>query len=89
MQNNENKEVIINEVTQEIDQDRYHPCPACEYCTRERIPDRCTCFRQCAKYRNWLRMTWEMVIEPLRRVKQELTQKVNEKKTVLCDGVRG
>ena len=50
-----------------IDQDRLHPCPACEHCTRERIPDRCTCFRQCYKYRSWLARTWRAVIAPLLR----------------------
>ncbi|MBQ8718913.1 MAG: hypothetical protein IJY66_06580 [Clostridia bacterium] len=94
MQNNVSKEVQINQVTDEIDQDRYHPCPACEYCTRERIPDRCTCFRQCKKYRHWLRLTWEMVIEPLRRARMEAIRKAMEKKAAekngaLPDGVSG
>ncbi|MBQ7337423.1 MAG: hypothetical protein IJW40_03105 [Clostridia bacterium] len=50
-----------------VEQDRYHPCPACEYCTREKIPDRCTCFRQCVKYRTWLARTWRAVTAPLLR----------------------
>ena len=55
----------------EVAQDRLHPCPACAYCTRERIPDRCTCFRQCIKYRCWLKKTWRAVIAPLLRSERE------------------
>ena len=89
MQEATNHKVQINQVEDTIDQDRYHPCPACEYCTRERFPDRCTCFRQCSKYRHWLRLTWEMVIAPLRRAKLEAIKRAAEKKAALSDGVSG
>ena len=51
---------------QQIEQDKVHPCPACESCTRERTPDRCTCFRVCPYYRCWLARIWRMVTAPLR-----------------------
>lgn len=64
-QDSQNCEERVDE--RPVDQDRLHPCPACEYCTRERIPDRCTCFRQCYKYRSWLARTWHAVIAPFLR----------------------
>lgn len=50
--------------TTQITREGYRSCPACEYCTRERFPDRCTCFRQCVKYRCWLKKTWQAVVAP-------------------------
>jgi hypothetical protein len=52
---------------EEVEQDKLHPCPACESCTKERFPDRCTCFRMCPYYRCWLARIWRMVTAPLRR----------------------
>ena len=84
----ESEHVVVN-MHQEIDQDRYHPCPACEYCTRERIPDRCTCFRQCKKYRRWLKLTWETVVAPLRRAMQEPRTYTAPAKRAIKGGVSG
>ncbi len=71
-----NMDRYTNEEETEAMQDRLHPCPACEYCTRERVPDRCTCFRQCVKYRSWLRKTWRAVIAPLMRSEKERGREV-------------
>jgi hypothetical protein len=64
--NNMNEQMNTTE-REEIAQDKLHPCPACESCTKERFPDRCTCFRMCPYYRCWLARIWRMVTAPLRR----------------------
>lgn len=65
-----------------VEQNRIHPCPACDTCTREKVPDYCGCFRNCPYYLCWLKKTWLAVTAPLRRAeaKRELqrAEKVGE-----------
>ena len=63
------KNGIFHTTVQEdpVEQDRLHPCPACDTCTREKLPDYCGCFRKCPYYLCWLARTWRVVTAPLRR----------------------